>query len=125
LLRFPKVNEIGKIFRHEQGEEKMNTKKLMWITSTIMIITMLLAACQPAATPTQAPAPTKAAAVTQAPAPTQAPAAGSGKKLIAIITASLDNPFFVTMANSADAEAKKLGYDTWSATTTTPRRRAT
>jgi erythritol transport system substrate-binding protein len=40
-------------------------------------------------------------------------AAGGGKKLIAIITASLDNPFFVTMANSADAEAKKLGYDTW------------
>jgi erythritol transport system substrate-binding protein len=35
------------------------------------------------------------------------------KKLIAIITASLDNPFFVTMANTAKAEAEKLGYDTW------------
>jgi erythritol transport system substrate-binding protein len=35
----------------------------------------------------------------------------SGKKLIAVITASLDNPFFVTMANTAKAEAEKLGYD--------------
>jgi erythritol transport system substrate-binding protein len=38
-----------------------------------------------------------------------------GKKLIAVITASLDNPFFVTMMNSAKAEAEKLGYDTWTA----------
>lgn len=36
----------------------------------------------------------------------------SSKKLIAIITASLDNPFFVTMAQTAKAEAEKLGYDT-------------
>lgn len=42
-------------------------------------------------------------------APSQAT---SGKKLIAVITASLDNPFFVTMANTAKAEAEKLGYDT-------------
>ncbi len=33
-------------------------------------------------------------------------------KLMAIITASLDNPFFVTMKNSAQAEAAKLGYQT-------------
>lgn len=41
--------------------------------------------------------------------------AASGKKIIAIITASLDNPFFVTMMNSAKAEAEKLGYDTMTA----------
>jgi erythritol transport system substrate-binding protein len=41
------------------------------------------------------------------------PLAAQGKKLIAIITASLDNPFFVTMAQSAKAQAEKLGYDTW------------
>ncbi|HUW42398.1 MAG TPA: D-ribose ABC transporter substrate-binding protein [Rectinemataceae bacterium] len=41
------------------------------------------------------------------------PLAAQGKKLIAIITASLDNPFFVTMAQSAKSEAEKLGYDTW------------
>ncbi len=44
-------------------------------------------------------------------APSQATQASSGKKLIAVITASLDNPFFVTMANTAKAEAEKLGYD--------------
>ncbi len=44
---------------------------------------------------------------------TAAAAAPAGKQLVAIITASLDNPFFVTMANSAKAEAEKLGYDTW------------
>ena len=90
----------------------MTTKKLMWITSIIMIVTMLLGACSPAAAPTTAPAETQASAATQAPAATEAPSAG-GKQLIAVITASLDNPFFVTMANTADAEAKKLGYDTW------------
>jgi len=37
------------------------------------------------------------------------------KKLIAVITASLDNPFFVTMMNTAKAEAEKLGYDTMTA----------
>ncbi|MDA8425228.1 MAG: D-ribose ABC transporter substrate-binding protein [Treponema sp.] len=41
------------------------------------------------------------------------PLAAQGKKLIAIITASLDNPFFVTMAQTAKATAEKLGYDTW------------
>jgi len=40
---------------------------------------------------------------------------GEGKKLIAIITASLDKPFFVTMMNSAKEEAEKLGYDTMTA----------
>ncbi len=39
----------------------------------------------------------------------------SGKKLIAIFTASLDNPFFVTMMNTAKAEAERLGYDTMTA----------
>jgi len=42
-----------------------------------------------------------------------AAAAAPGKKLVAIITASLDNPFFVTMAQSAKTEAESLGYDTW------------
>jgi erythritol transport system substrate-binding protein len=48
----------------------------------------------------------------QVPTATAAPNAQSEKKLIAIITASLDNPFFVTMADTAKAEAEKLGYDT-------------
>jgi erythritol transport system substrate-binding protein len=40
-----------------------------------------------------------------------APAPAAGKKLIAVITASLDNPFFVTMAETAKAHAEKLGYE--------------
>jgi erythritol transport system substrate-binding protein len=40
-------------------------------------------------------------------------AASSAKKTVAIITASLDNPFFVTMAQSAKARAEKLGYEAW------------
>ena len=38
--------------------------------------------------------------------------AQGGGKLIVIITASLDNPFFKVAAVSADAKAKQLGYDT-------------
>jgi erythritol transport system substrate-binding protein len=49
----------------------------------------------------------------EAPAGGGAMAAPAAKKLVAVITASLDNPFFVTMAQSAKAEAEKLGYDTW------------
>jgi erythritol transport system substrate-binding protein len=40
-----------------------------------------------------------------------ASAQGNGK-LIAIITASLNNPYFVQVAKTAEAEAKRLGYDT-------------
>ena len=36
----------------------------------------------------------------------------SGKKLIAIITPSHDNPFFKAEAETADARAKELGYET-------------
>lgn len=36
---------------------------------------------------------------------------GSGKKLIAIITPSNDNPFFKTEAESAAARARELGYE--------------
>ncbi|MCC7156278.1 MAG: D-ribose ABC transporter substrate-binding protein [Bryobacterales bacterium] len=36
----------------------------------------------------------------------------SGKKLIAIITPSNDNPFFKAEAETAAAEARKLGYET-------------
>jgi erythritol transport system substrate-binding protein len=63
-----------------------------------------LAAC--AAPQAAAPAPAAPAAAPAAPA-----AAPAGKKLIAVITASLDNPFFVTMAETAKARAEALGYE--------------
>ncbi len=54
-----------------------------------------------------------AATIALAAAAVIAPAQAQGNgKLIAIITASLNNPFFVQVANAADMEAKKLGYTT-------------
>ncbi len=65
----------------------MNARKISWSTLSLLIISaLLLAACQPAAAPTQAPA----TAPTQAPAaaPTQAPAqpAASGEVTVGLIT---------------------------------------
>ena len=116
----------------------MSKSRWATIISIISVVAILLSACAQAtpatapaapAQPTTAPAQPTTAPVepTTAPVqPTTAPAeptaaAGqpttegqtSGKKLIAIITASLDNPFFVTMADTAKAEAEKLGYETW------------
>lgn len=71
----------------------MIIKRWMLVVTFLAMITMILSAQVPAAS---------AAPGTQT----------SEKKLIFIITASLDNPFFVTMADSAKAEAEKLGYET-------------
>ncbi|GGF44901.1 D-ribose ABC transporter substrate-binding protein [Aliidongia dinghuensis] len=40
------------------------------------------------------------------------PAGAADRKLIAIVTASLNNPYFVQVSAAAEAEAKRLGYDT-------------
>ncbi len=100
----------------------MTTRRWISLLSIIVVLTMVLSACAPAATPAveeQAKAPAQEEA--KPAEPTKMPEAEaaeaqpveSGKKLIAIITASLDNPFFVTMAETADKKAKELGYDTW------------
>lgn len=52
------------------------------------------------------------AATTAAVAATTAAGSSGGGKLIAIITPSQDNPFFKAEAEAADAQAKKLGYQT-------------
>ena len=97
----------------------MIRNKWFRVISAVTLMTMVLSACAapstPPAPPTAAPAqPTVAPAQpTAAPAqPTTAPQS-TGKKLIAIITASLDNPFFVTMADTAKKHAEELGYDTF------------
>jgi erythritol transport system substrate-binding protein len=53
-----------------------------------------------------------AASLALAGAFTPAASAQGNGKLIAIITASLNNPYFVQVAKTAEAEAKRLGYDT-------------
>ena len=49
--------------------------KFLSLLTLLMVVSMLLAACGPATTPTKAPAPTKAPVATKAPAPTKAPVA--------------------------------------------------
>src|SRR3989304_6154006 len=59
-----------------QGEENMQAKKALWqLMGILVILAMVLAACQPAATPapaTEAPAPIE----TQVPAEAEAPSTG-------------------------------------------------
>jgi simple sugar transport system substrate-binding protein len=60
-------------------EEKMKSKRIWFVVSFVLLLTLLVSACQPAATPTQAPQPTQPPAQqpTQPPAepqPTQPPA---------------------------------------------------
>src|SRR5512136_2541146 len=103
---------------HSLRRRNMTRNKWFRVISAVTLLMMVLSACAAPTTPaapTAAPAqPTAAPAQpTAAPAqPTTAPQAG-GKKLIAIITASLDNPFFVTMAETAKKHAEELGYDTF------------
>jgi erythritol transport system substrate-binding protein len=99
----------------------MIRNKWFRVISAVTLLMVVLSACAAPSTPAAAPAqPTAAPAQpTAAPAqPTAAPAQPTtapqptGKKLIAIITASLDNPFFVTMADTAKKHAEELGYAT-------------
>jgi ABC-type sugar transport system substrate-binding protein len=80
------------------------------ISSSLMILAMLLAACQPAATPapaTQAPAqPTQA----PQPEPTQAPAT-SEKKVIGLVQINLSHPFHIGEVNGAKEAARRYGFE--------------
>jgi ABC-type sugar transport system substrate-binding protein len=80
----------------------------------MLVMSMLLTACQPA---TQAPAANPpAAAPTQAPAAnqpaaaaTQAPAA-TGQKVIGLVQIDLSNPFHIGEVNGAKEAARRLGF---------------
>ncbi len=125
----------------------MQTKHFAQLCSIVLALTMLLAACAPAATPTQAPAPaatvppaapaatqapaptkapeaTKAPAPTVAPAPTQAPAK-KGYKIGML--AGVQDPFYFTMQRGAAQAAADLGVElvvqvpkNWNVTDQTP-----
>ena len=83
------------------------SRSIAVITLAVMVLSACAAPAAPA--PTAAPAQPTVAAAQPTTAPQPAP---GGKKLIAIITASLDNPFFVTMAETAKKRAEELGYTT-------------
>ena len=83
-------------------------KKVMYVLSLIILASMILAACAPAATPTTAP---EAAAPTKAPeaaAPTKAP---EGKPLFVAINKSADQQYFIDLQTSFIEEANKKGAD--------------
>lgn len=76
-------------------------RKMFGVFSVVMILGMLLAACAPAAAPTQAPA-----AATQAPAATTAPAAKQ-IKVINLINGTLGDKSFFDSSNRGVTKAAK------------------
>lgn len=97
-------------------------RSLFSMISVLMLVVMVLSACAPAATPTEAPAapttapaaPTAAAtaapANTEAPAATTAPAAGA-KPLFVVINKSADQQYFIDLQTSFVETANSLGAD--------------
>ena len=95
----------------------MKHRSIMFVLSTFLVLSMLLGACAPKPTATQAPAatqppaPTEAPAATQAateaPAATQAPAQGG--MTFVLVPKNLGNPYFDTANTGAQEAAKELG----------------
>jgi len=104
-------------------------QQMSHLIAMIMLVAMVLSACGAPATPPRLLRLNDCRASTAdcSPAqPTTVPQTAGGKKLIAIITASLDNPFFVTMADTARSTPKNWGMTPlWRRTTTMRTRRAT
>jgi len=88
----------------------MKHRSTIYSLTAILLVSMLLGACAPAAAPTEAPA---AAAPTEAPAaaaPTEAPAApAEGGFTFVLVPKNLGNPYFDTANNGAQEAAKELG----------------
>ena len=91
----------------------MKNQHIFKVVAALVVLLIMLTACGPAATPTQAPP----AAATQAPqaqataAPTTAAAASAGG-LICVIVPPVSNPFFGAEQEIAAAKAEELGYTT-------------
>jgi len=78
----------------------------MFGLTTLIVLSMLLGACAPKPTATQAPAATEAPA-TQAPAATEAPAQGG--MTFVLVPKNLGNPYFDNANKGAQEAAKELG----------------
>jgi ribose transport system substrate-binding protein len=116
----------------------MQSKRVLYLLSTLLILSMVLAACATPATQAPAGQPTQppAAANTQAPAvqpttapaqPTTAPAATTQKKYKIGFLAGTNDPFYITMQRGAQQAAADLGVDlvvqipqNWNVTDQTP-----
>ncbi len=104
-------------------------QKYFSLFGALMILAMLLTACQPAAAPepaapaapetAAAPAEPAAAEPTQAPAqpaaaePTQAPAqpAAGGQKVVGLVQINLSHPFHIGEVNGAKEAARRYGFE--------------
>ena len=85
----------------------MKHRSMLYSLTAVLVVSMLLGACTPAATPTAAPAPTEAPAATAAPAATEAPA--KGPMTFVLVPKNLGNPYFDTANTGAQEAAKELG----------------
>ena len=79
-------------------------RKFVSLIGAVMILSMLLTACQPAAPAPEAPA---AAEATQAPAQ---PAAGE-QKVIGLVQINLSHPFHIGEVNGANEAARRYGFE--------------
>jgi len=88
----------------------MSTRKFVFFLSLLVVLGMLLGACQPAATTEEAPA----AVEEEAPAAVEeeAPAAMEEGGLICVIVPGVENPFFGSEQQIAGDKAEELGYET-------------
>ncbi len=89
----------------------MSTKKFVVFLSLLVVLGMLLSACQPTVTTEEAPA----AATEEAPvvvATEEAPAAPAEGGLICVIVPGVENPFFGSEQQIAGDKAEELGYET-------------
>jgi rhamnose transport system substrate-binding protein len=81
----------------------MKHRSLYLVLALVMAFSLVLGACAPAATPTEAPPP----AATEAPAATEPPAAAA--MTFVLVPKNLGNPYFDTANNGAQEAAKELG----------------
>ena len=88
----------------------MSTRKFVFFLSLLVVLGMLLGACQPAATTEEAPAAVEEEA--PAAAEEEAPAAMEEGGLVCVIVPGVENPFFGSMQEIAAAKAEELGYET-------------
>jgi ribose transport system substrate-binding protein len=86
------------------------------LVSLATIVVVIATACAPAPQAPAAQSPATSAPTTPAPAATVAPAAGAAKTTkakadirVGFVVGSLDNPYWVTAKEAAEAEAKKQG----------------
>ena len=84
-------------------------KQFVVLFSMLVILGLLLAACQPAV---PAATPAAAAPTTAAPAATTAAPATAAGGLICVIVPGVENPFFGSMQEIAAKKAEELGYET-------------